>query len=1043
MNSARGSLWRKWDLHVHTPESELANGFGDDFKEYAKNLFKAAIDHKIAVVGVTDYFGIWGYKRLKEIQETTLHELLDDDKLAEKARKVLLLPNIEFRLDVLVNDHRVNFHVLFSDEVDCADIEENFLHDIKVLYEGGPQGPDDARKLSKRTLSQIGADLKQEHAFNGTDLHVGMMNSFVSHSQISDILARQPGLFEGKYLLAVVADEDLSKVSWNGQGHLTRKVLIQKSDFLFASNPKTIDWGLGLLGYSKPEDFSKEFKSLKPCLHGSDAHAYERLFRPEHDRFCWIKSDISFGGLKQALHEPSRRVFIGEQPEARRRIAKNRSKFIDKLTINWTDAYQGHKGQWFQNIDISLNPELVAVIGNKGGGKSALADIIALSGNSYQERQKYSFLREMKFGSSLSRNFQATIEWFSKDVAQIPSLDQDFSPDKTEGVKYLPQSHFEDICNEIDSSDKFRREIEKVVFQHVPDFERAGYDSFDELVRAKESTAKAEIDTLKNELSTIIDDLVVLDEKSHSSYRNKIKSAIDEKQTALKSHLESPPEVVPKPKDAEESNPVSRNLKKRRTQLEDIEAKIDSHEEELTRLNRLTIEIDEQIETFENLKRQIDKAKEQSKSLLAEWEIDIEEVLKIEFNASKLKEYKKQKTERIQSLKAEFKVRDIELSENAKILYDGEEWEEADLLLVAPLIVQRDFYRLTISSLEKRLSETQRKFEEYQEKRKIWEKRRDEIQGKADGSEPDTLKYFEKVLRYLDNELTGEIASKRQQLIEKALGILGEKNRIKSVYDSIKESIETELASEHDLLAKYPINIESSLRVKPDLSERILAHVNKNRSGTFYRMEDDGEPFQVLLKDRNIGEEGDLKDFLSDVLNRIDSDHRPEFRGEQRSIVDQVSDLGGFYRSLFSLDYLEVKYDLKHGEKSLEALSPGERGALLLVFYLMLDKSETPLIIDQPEDNLDNQSVAEILVPFIQKAKQRRQIIMVTHNPNLAVVADAEQIIRVDLKKDEDNRFEFKSGAIENPEINREIVDVLEGRMPAFSNRSIKYLRDL
>ncbi|MDQ7067548.1 MAG: hypothetical protein Q9M40_06025 [Sulfurimonas sp.] len=82
-----------------------------------------------------------------------------------------------------------------------------------------------------------------------------------------------------------------------------------------------------------------------------------------------------------------------------------------------------------------------------------------------------------------------------------------------------------------------------------------------------------------------------------------------------------------------------------------------------------------------------------------------------------------------------------------------------------------------------------------------------------------------------------------------------------------------------------------------------------------------------------------------------------------------------------------------------EQLSPGERGALVIIFYLLIDKGDIPLIIDQPEDNLDNESVFEYLVPYIKQAKQNRQIIIVTHNPNIAVVSDAEQIIYTEIDK--------------------------------------------
>jgi len=79
-------------------------------------------------------------------------------------------------------------------------------------------------------------------------------------------------------------------------------------------------------------------------------------------------------------------------------------------------------------------------------------------------------------------------------------------------------------------------------------------------------------------------------------------------------------------------------------------------------------------------------------------------------------------------------------------------------------------------------------------------------------------------------------------------------------------------------------------------------------------------------------------------------------------------------------------------------------------------------VLDQPEDNLDNESVAKILVPFIREAKKRRQIIIITHNSNLAVVSDAEQVIRVKLDKTSD-KFSFDSGSLESNIIN-DVVDV-------------------
>ncbi|WP_354265203.1 AAA family ATPase, partial [Acinetobacter pittii] len=145
------------------------------------------------------------------------------------------------------------------------------------------------------------------------------------------------------------------------------------------------------------------------------------------------------------------------------------------------------------------------------------------------------------------------------------------------------------------------------------------------------------------------------------------------------------------------------------------------------------------------------------------------------------------------------------------------------------------------------------------------------------------------------------------------------------------------------------------------------------------------------------------------------------------------------YNYIFSLKFLDAHYDLQNNGKSLDQLSPGEKGALLLIFYLVLDKEDIPLIIDQPEDNLDNNSVAKVLVPYIKYAKKKRQIILVTHNPNLAVVADSEQVINVSLDKINGNKFSLISGGIENREINKRILEVLEGTIPAFCLRKDKY----
>ena len=160
-DSALGSIWRKWDLHVHTPESHLCNEFGVDFLAYFKALLQRIADTETAVIGITDYFTIEGYKKIRDFlaDDSNLNSLVGEE-LAGVARSTLFLPNIEFRLDVLVNNQRVNLHVLFSPDVLVQDIQEHFLEELSFINHSTPSGADDIRKLKIANLEDLGRRLK-------------------------------------------------------------------------------------------------------------------------------------------------------------------------------------------------------------------------------------------------------------------------------------------------------------------------------------------------------------------------------------------------------------------------------------------------------------------------------------------------------------------------------------------------------------------------------------------------------------------------------------------------------------------------------------------------------------------------------------------------------------------------------------------------------------------------------------------------------------------------------------------------------------------
>ena len=197
-----------------------------------------------------------------------------------------------------------------------------------------------------------------------------------------------------------------------------------------------------------------------------------------------------------------------------------------------------------------------------------------------------------------------------------------------------------------------------------------------------------------------------------------------------------------------------------------------------------------------------------------------------------------------------------------------------------------------------------------------------------------------------------------------------------------------------------------------------------------------------MLFDLDFADADETIKFVNRIDDMLHVDCRVNGGGNEMQPGDQLrkgNELKDLYDLLFGLSYLQPRYSLTYGGQEIGRLSPGERGLLLLVFYLLVDKDDIPLIIDQPEENLDNQTIYKILVRCIKTAKQRRQVIMVTHNPNLAVVCDAEQVIYSSFDRKSDCLIKYVSGAIESPQINKHVVDVLEGTMRAFNNRRTKY----
>lgn len=159
---------------------------------------------------------------------------------------------------------------------------------------------------------------------------------------------------------------------------------------------------------------------------------------------------------------------------------------------------------------------------------------------------------------------------------------------------------------------------------------------------------------------------------------------------------------------------------------------------------------------------------------------------------------------------------------------------------------------------------------------------------------------------------------------------------------------------------------------------------------------------------------------------------------DEAAQVESVQDSGDRLINLMKLQ--ETEWD---GEESIllngrpvGELSPGQRSSAMLPLIALAES--TPLVIDQPEDNLDNRLIGQVLADILAALKEKRQIIVCTHNPNIVVSGDAEQVIVLNAISDRKAKVE-KHGSIDNDDIVQSVIDIMEGGRDAFRVRQNRY----
>ena len=350
-----------------------------------------------------------------------------------------------------------------------------------------------------------------------------------------------------------------------------------------------------------------------------------------------------------------------------------------------------------------------------------------------------------------------------------------------------------------------------------------------------------------------------------------------------------------------------------------------------------------------------------------------------------------------------------------------------------------------IKALQDSLDAPNKRYQKYLESLKAWEAKKLAIEGSPDSPDTaNTLQYYDAQIAYLQTTLPGELNALREQRTAAARTAHADIAAVRDVYKELFASVQELIEGSVIIREGFKLTFESSIGEQTFQRDFFENYVNQGVVGSFCGKDKGAVRLEAIRAEYDFNLADDAIGFIDKIVEQLGHDHRTAAHSRMEIAVQLRKHVTSqkLYDYLWSLTYLEPEYSLRLDGKELSHLSPGERGTLLLVFYLLVDKSSCPIIVDQPEENLDNHTVYRLLIPVIKDVKNRRQLIMVTHSPNIAVVCDAEQIIHAFIDRANKNEVVYTMGAVEEPELNRHVINVLEGTRPAFDNRGSKYLPD-
>ena len=474
----RGSEWRKWDLHLHTPETAKNDQFGGGENVWEEYISKLEANKEIAVLGITDYFSIDNYLLLKSKQE--------EGRLADKT----LIPNVELRiLPVTQKDIPINIHVLFNPNLPTDTIEREFFQCLKFTYSGNEYS------CLKKDLVALGRAYMNNMALEENSAKKEGISQFnVSYDALHKII-NKPSLHNDVVIAVSNSNKDGNSGIQHSSLAATRQEIYRMSQIIFSANNNDIQYFLGK-GVDDEATIKQKYGGLKPCIIGSDAHSLDSVNVFPNNKTTWIKADPTFEGLKQILYEPESRVRIQEMnPDS-----KAEYQIIDTIALNEPSFWGG---------EIHLNPYLNTIIGGRSTGKSTLLQCIA-----------------KKLGQPLKNGDDPNKSQFINDHFGTISIKwKDGEIDTPREIMFFPQNHMIDLAT---NQQELNKLLEKIVKEKD---EQQLLDDYNRFLGQNRITISSQVNQLFLEQSKINDQIALKkqkgDEKGIESEISKIQEKIE------------------------------------------------------------------------------------------------------------------------------------------------------------------------------------------------------------------------------------------------------------------------------------------------------------------------------------------------------------------------------------------------------------------------------------------------------------------------------------------------------------------------------------